>query len=116
MKSLFIGIILILVVGIFAAANRYFALHRNSDAQACTLEAKQCPDGSSVGRTGPACSFAECPTATENNNSTDSEVVPNPVSGDKNEETVFCTADVKECQDGSYVGRVGPSCSFAPCP
>ncbi len=29
---------------------------------ACTLEAKLCPDGSSVGRTGPNCEFAPCPT------------------------------------------------------
>ncbi len=29
---------------------------------ACTEEAKLCPDGSSVGRTGPDCEFAECPT------------------------------------------------------
>ena len=29
---------------------------------ACTLEAKICPDGSSVGRTGPNCEFAPCPT------------------------------------------------------
>lgn len=28
----------------------------------CTEEAKQCPDGSSVGRTGPKCEFAACPT------------------------------------------------------
>jgi len=32
------------------------------------------------------------------------------------EEAVFCTMDAKECPDGSYVGRVGPSCEFAPCP
>jgi hypothetical protein len=30
---------------------------------ACTKEAKICPDGSSVGRTGPNCEFAECPAA-----------------------------------------------------
>lgn len=29
---------------------------------ACTMEAKICPDGSSVGRTGPHCEFAACPT------------------------------------------------------
>lgn len=29
---------------------------------ACTLEAKICPDGSSVGRSGPKCEFAPCPT------------------------------------------------------
>lgn len=28
---------------------------------ACTLDAKICPDGSSVGRTGPNCEFAPCP-------------------------------------------------------
>ncbi len=28
---------------------------------ACTDEAKICPDGSAVGRTGPNCSFATCP-------------------------------------------------------
>jgi hypothetical protein len=27
----------------------------------CTLEAKLCPDGSYVGRTGPDCEFAACP-------------------------------------------------------
>jgi len=29
---------------------------------------------------------------------------------------VVCTADVKQCLDGSYVGRVAPDCDFAPCP
>lgn len=29
---------------------------------ACTQEAKQCPDGSYVGRTGPNCEFSACPT------------------------------------------------------
>ncbi len=32
-----------------------------SSPKACTLEAKICPDGSSVGRTGPNCEFASCP-------------------------------------------------------
>src|SRR3989344_2428627 len=31
---------------------------------ACTMEAKLCPDGSAVGRTGPKCEFAPCPTST----------------------------------------------------
>jgi hypothetical protein len=30
-------------------------------------------------------------------------------------EAVFCTADVKQCPDGSFVPRVQPSCQFAPC-
>jgi hypothetical protein len=28
----------------------------------------------------------------------------------------MCTMDAKQCPDGSYVGRVPPSCQFAPCP
>ncbi len=28
----------------------------------CTMEAKLCPDGSSVGRVGPNCEFAPCPS------------------------------------------------------
>jgi len=31
----------------------------------CTMEAQLCPDGSSVGRTGPNCEFAPCPPAAE---------------------------------------------------
>lgn len=31
-------------------------------------------------------------------------------------ETVVCTMDVKMCPDGSAVGRVAPTCEFAPCP
>lgn len=30
-------------------------------AIACTMDAKICPDGSAVGRSGPSCEFAECP-------------------------------------------------------
>lgn len=41
----------------------------------CTLEAKVCPDGSSVGRTGPLCEFAECPRNTTS--SSDNLVVLN---------------------------------------
>jgi hypothetical protein len=29
---------------------------------------------------------------------------------------VMCPADAMECPDGSYVGRVAPSCEFAVCP
>lgn len=61
---------------------------------ACTDDAKQCPDGSAVGRVGPNCEFAPCP----------------------GEEKVGCTLEAKLCPDGSAVGRVGPNCEFAPCP
>lgn len=40
----------------------YFARMQATNVRtACTMEAKVCPDGSAVGRTGPNCEFAPCP-------------------------------------------------------
>jgi hypothetical protein len=228
-------ILLVLLIGAMALANVL-----GERQVACTMEAKLCPDGSAVGRSGPKCEFAECPggdykeselyfieqarrevvskfgqpiegfdaelfmrafsrlepsdfdgvetvegiyiyqngrlefrqndplrmsTASKsidnkgmltllNNISsrlgvrtdatrdidillqqigadmesraprTNNNFVP-PISGGGNSsgginpappEPVFCTMDAKQCPDGSYVGRVAPSCAFAPCP
>jgi len=72
---LFGGFLLLILVGVGG-----FYLGKNSSKQnlpqvqvtptakpiriTCTLEAKICPDGSSVGRTGPNCEFAPCPITT----------------------------------------------------
>lgn len=32
------------------------------------------------------------------------------------EQPVACTMEAKMCPDGSFVGRQGPNCEFAPCP
>lgn len=61
---------------------------------ACTQEAKICPDGSSVGRTGPNCAFAECP---------------------KTQPPVVCPQIAKPCPDGSYVSPQGPNCEIPAC-
>jgi putative hemolysin len=60
--------------------------------KACTEEAKICPDGSAVGRVGPNCEFAPCPSVG----------IANPAS-------VFCKAQGGEskiitAQDGSQSG------------
>lgn len=44
---------------------------------ACTMEAKICPDGSAVGRTGPKCEFSPCPQIT----TTSPSVTPDPTAG-----------------------------------
>lgn len=31
------------------------------------------------------------------------------------EDEVACTMDAKQCADGSYVGRIAPTCEFAAC-
>lgn len=61
MKQILAGVVLIILLG-FAGLlyrntmERPFALN----SQACTEEAKMCPDGTSVARTGPLCAFAPC--------------------------------------------------------
>lgn len=37
---------------------------KNRSSDICPQDAKQCPDGSAVGRTGPNCEFAACPGTT----------------------------------------------------
>jgi hypothetical protein len=69
--------ILVIVIILLAALVGYFAGRTNQPIKplpspvspspstetivACTMEAKICPDGSSVGRSGPKCEFAPCP-------------------------------------------------------
>ncbi len=77
----------------------YIASHEHA-ATACTQDAKICPDGSTVGRVGPYCQFADCPST--------STVGGAPGS-------VACAEDMRACPDGSLVPRVPPSCDFAPC-
>ena len=72
----------------------------NDGGIACTTEAMLCPDGSSVGRVGPNCEFAACPS-----------IAPI-VSGIIND----CVYEEKQCPDGSIVQRVQPNCEFAACP
>lgn len=44
----------------------FLSKSENTNIVACTQEAKLCPDGSFVGRTGPNCTFADCPTTNTN--------------------------------------------------
>lgn len=61
MKSLIAGIVIIVVIGFAGFIYRNVAEHAGGPvATACTAEAKVCPDGSSVGRSGPDCAFAAC--------------------------------------------------------
>lgn len=77
MQKGFVGILflgIVLLIGI--AGGAYYlgtksSLTLPSQQKACTLEAKICPDGSSVGRSGPNCEFSSCPA-----------VSPTPVVGE----------------------------------
>lgn len=64
MKKIFISILTAVIViggGFFIFQSLQ---SRTINPVACTMEAKQCPDGSYVGRTGPKCEFSACPSGT----------------------------------------------------
>ena len=57
-----IAVIVMFAIGFFFAMQGYKAWKEDRSEQVfCTQEAKLCPDGSYVGRTGPKCEFTACP-------------------------------------------------------
>lgn len=53
---------------------------------------------------------------TDKNIVTDTLMEDGVINDTSNDGMVACTMDAKMCPDGSYVGRQGPKCEFAPCP
>ncbi len=60
MKSLFLGIVVIIVLGIGGLVYRN-AVEHPSQPIACPVGSFVCPDGTSVSRTGLSCTFPACP-------------------------------------------------------
>ena len=61
MKSLILGIVLILLVGLGGFLYRNVAERTTTPTPlACQDDAKLCPDGTAVGRVGPSCEFPTC--------------------------------------------------------
>lgn len=64
-KAYLFTVILGMIVLAGAVTGAFFYFNYQSTGQvACTEEAKLCPDGSYVGRTGPKCEFSKCPDVT----------------------------------------------------
>jgi hypothetical protein len=61
-----LGSVLFILIALYVAYKIYEpgSLLRNDEQVFCTMEAKICPDGSSVGRVPPTCEFAACPAST----------------------------------------------------
>lgn len=59
MKGFFLSIALIILVGVGGLVYRN-AVEHPSRPVACPLDARSCPDGSFVARSGPACEFGAC--------------------------------------------------------
>lgn len=56
--------IILIAISLIATLIYIFGSQLFITPKACTMEAKICSDGSSVGRTGPNCEFSACPVAT----------------------------------------------------
>jgi len=91
-KIVYVGLA---IVGLFIGSNCAKEIKTDDTIEvACALDAKLCPDGTSVGRDPyNNCEFEPCPIE------------------------IVCIDDVKICQDGSAVAR-DPynNCAFKPCP
>lgn len=62
---------LVLVVILIVGLCGYILFQNNATNQvACPQDAKQCPDGSYVGRVGPHCAFGTCPAPTQTTDET----------------------------------------------
>ena len=60
MKTLLLGILLIIILGIGGLVYRN-AVEHPMQPIACPLDAEICPDGTAVSRTGSTCTFPTCP-------------------------------------------------------
>ncbi len=61
-------ILMILALGYFLFSQEdksTTSVNQDTEQVVCTMEVKECPDGSSVGRSGPNCEFDPCPSATQ---------------------------------------------------
>ncbi len=113
--------VFILILTAFLAAYVSSMTHQTID-RACSQEAILCPDGTSVGRSGPECQFDRCPIPDFSGHPgiVDAPLeVPTPApmkKGFPKNPKSLCTQEMRTCPDGSFVGRTGPNCNFAPCP
>jgi hypothetical protein len=62
-KNIIIGLIILVIIGL--GVFYYIKERKDIDGEqiVCTMDAKMCPDGSYVSRSGPKCEFDACPTA-----------------------------------------------------
>ncbi len=88
----------------------------DSEPVACTMDARECPDGSFVGRTGPNCEFQACPNG-------DQPAEPSPVEPEPTEPmsgSVTCTDEMRKAEAcieiyAPVCAQVQVECITTPC-
>lgn len=99
---------LALLLSATAADAKVMAVPRHEPV-ACTMEAKLCPDGSSVSRQGPNCEFAPCPGDSANGKPPRQHVAPMPVNPEKKPVTTTPDEGKDTPPEGSEGGDEGTS-------
>ncbi len=120
------AIISILLVSLSVIFGSYFIFNNLSDNgtfnriinpddnKSCTLEAKVCPDGSAVGRSGPNCEFAACPTevdVVEEEVTMDGTLICLPHKDKKGEQTLECAFGL-QTENGKNYGLNDPEWKY----
>lgn len=116
--TLYLGIALFIIISLVTyilMMDRPAAV--TSGEQAGELEPAQSIDVDENESDAPVVSGQPSPVPAGNTAGGGSSEVPTPTPTDPEAaDPVMCTADVKECPDGSYVSRSAPDCAFAACP
>ena len=96
--ALGIIIVLALLVGTFAywQKNKIQQEADSNQQKPCTMEAKVCEDGSSVGRTGPNCEFAPCPSSSDQEAENNQQQI---VGNDRDEHGCIGSAGYSWCEE-----------------
>lgn len=101
-KTLLISLTAVLILASIAGGVYFLAKSSEPKQVACTMEAKVCPDGTSVGRSGPKCEFAPCPTPT-----------PDPTANWKTYRSAIGNFSLKYPNDWVTQGYQGSNLSFS---
>lgn len=108
-RGTILPVVLIVLAVVLAGAIGAILVVRNPSSNAnnvqCTLEAKLCPDGSSVGRVPPSCAFAACPLVNVNASNTNASQSLTTPDGTI---SLVCAQD-EDCR------LINPSESYAAC-
>ncbi len=75
-NNIIFGVFALIVIALIGFA--YFNRTKEAPRVACPSDAQICSDGSSVGRTGPSCTFAPCPEVKENKYKDDLLIIDSP--------------------------------------
>lgn len=73
-----------------------------ADSVMCTMDAKLCPDGSSVGRSGPNCEFAPCPDEETDGDDSADDSADDTEDMDETDEGETMPGNSGDADSGSY--------------